>query len=153
MTYDDFQTHVESYNSFLNKYLPKEGQGDNYATQVITCINRLVYEYIVNGDCLIFIGAVDNCIVQLDWLYDNFQPFRELCHKYKLNAMNTKIDTDEDYHTLVLTPLMDKVFIEEFYNEYCKIGTISNIYNKNKNGEFTCLLKEYNEERDLCDDD
>lgn len=146
MTQNEFIKYCEKYNKFLDTYMPDEGQGNNFATQVIVCVNRLVHDCLNNGEYLHRVETLFNCLTMADWLYDNYKPFRGLCIKYELDTYYPDIATIQEYAIFILMPLMKMVFTEEFYNKYCKVNIRSNIYDENINGKFTSIQVEYSGE-------
>ena len=43
-------SYYDKFNTLIDKYLPRQGEGENMATQIVTVVNKLVYKWYNDGD-------------------------------------------------------------------------------------------------------
>lgn len=89
-----------------DKYLPPQGEGDNFAQQIVTAITKLIYKYYNDGDRYDgFNGYGNDMTSYANWLY-----------KYVSGAdtILDNTDTDTDSYEYVLRQLNDKFLNKEF---------------------------------------
>lgn len=44
------ESYFDKYNHIINKYLPEKGQGDSFATQVVTAVYTLIHDWYWDGN-------------------------------------------------------------------------------------------------------
>lgn len=118
------------YNKFdkLNdKYLPIQGEGETKATQIITCLNKLVYKWYNDGDIFDntyhLEGGANDLSDFANWLYHHTTD--------EVKAILNKIEAcynDSDYEDL-LKELTDNLFDEEYLKKQNKLDKEFTIYN------------------------
>ena len=127
--YDKFETVME-------KYLPKRGEGETKATQIVTAVNKLIYKWYNDGDVFdntFFLeGWANDLSDYANWLYENTET------ENILDKISSCIGGKE-YEEL-LKELADKLLDEEYLliqNKIDKVGTIYNCDGKFKYEEET----------------
>ena len=135
------------FETLNKKYLPNRGEGETKATQVITCVNKLVYRWYNDGDVYdntYLLGGWGNDLSSYaNWLYANTTTKVKII----LNGIEECID-DDDYEDL-LQDLADKLFNEEYLTEQDKLEKVDSIYTCS--GKFK--FEEIENEDDYYDDD
>ena len=107
------------------EYLPKVGQGDTMATQIVTVVSKLVYKWYNDGD------VYDNTYYLLNWGNDLSSYANWLYQYTDENIQNilegVKKCNEDDYEDL-LKELTDTLFDEEVLEDYSKRPAVGSIY-------------------------
>lgn len=124
--------YYDKFNGINEKYLPTQWEGETKATQIVTCINKLVYRYYNDGDVFdntYFLESGEDLSSYANWLYDNTN--------VEVQNILDKISSclsDGEYEDL-LQELTDTLFDEEYLltqDKFEKVGTIYDYYGKFK---------------------
>lgn len=117
--YDKFETVTE-------KYLPVSGEGETKATQIVTCVNKLVYKWYNDGD------VFDNTYFLYDSCND-LSDFANWLYYYTTTEVKLILEeiknctTDGEYEDL-LKELADKLLDENYLTEQNKLEKVFTIY-------------------------
>ena len=129
--YDKFETVME-------KYLPKRGEGETKATQIVTAVNKLIYKWYNDGDVFdntFFLeGWANDLSDYANWLYQNTNAEVQNILDKIYGCM-----FDGEYE-LLLKELADELLEEEslyIQNKFDKVGTIYDCNGKFKYEELT----------------
>lgn len=138
------------FETLNKKYLPRTGEGETKATQIVTCLNKLVYRYYNDGDIFdntYFLESYTDLTDYANWLYHHTTTEAKVildeisnCHK------------GSDYEDL-LKDLADTLFNEDYLtkqNKLEKVGTIYDCYGKFKFEEETENDYYDEEDEDYC---
>lgn len=124
-----------SWSSFNNPvadkmndvYLPSSGQGDTKASQIATCVNKLVYRWFNDGDVydnvnLNLQGWANNLSSYANWLYSNVKETKGILQ----NSFSVR---NEDDYTNVLYDLYETTLCnEDLMNKYAKQPASGDVY-------------------------
>lgn len=139
-SWDDF----DKYSEIVKQYLPATGEGDTFASQVVTAINKLVYKWFNDGDVYdntyILEGWANDLSSYANWLWKYVPDTHEELSRIA-DAWN-----DRDYEE-ILQDLCHFYLDEETLDEYAQQQKQGTIYNCD--GPFTFIDKPY----DYYDDD
>ena len=129
--------YFDKFKPINDKYMPRYGEGETMASQIVTAVNKLIYKWYNDGD------VFDNTHALEGWAND-LSDYANWLYKYVPETKNTldiieEIKYDSGYEEL-LQLLADLTLKEEFLDVYNKPKQGS-IYNCN--GPFR--YKEYNE--------
>lgn len=87
----------DDISQILKEYLPLKGEGNNKATQVSTCINKLVYKWYNDGDVYdnnyYMDGWCNDISSYANWLYNH-------CDCMELNEIKN-INSESQYEELL----------------------------------------------------
>ena len=119
--WDDFN----QWSDYENIYLPREGEGDTKATQLITAVTKLVYKWFNDGDVFDnstgnLEGFANDLSSYANWIHKHYPEFRDTLDK----VFDAKIDDD---YTNMLYELCEIVHHDEFLareNDKPKVGSI-----------------------------
>lgn len=114
---------IEGYVDVIDMYLPDEGEGETYATQIVTAVNKLVYKFYNDGD------VFDNTYHLIGWAndlssYANW--LRKYTHTREILDSIEDCYEEDDYETL-LKELCEALLIPEMLegaNRCHKLGSI-----------------------------
>lgn len=116
----------EDYSWLIDEYMPRQGEGETKASQLVTAVNKLVYKWYNDGDVFDNTGALQGWANDLssyaNWLYKNVPE-----SKTYLDDIHNCI-TDDDYEELLwnlTTHLIDEDFLRTL-DDAPKVGTIYN---------------------------
>lgn len=116
------------YNRFEyidDMYLPRRGEGETMATQIVTAVAKLVYKYYNDGDVYDtryhIQGWANDLSTYANWLYKYYPQTREILDKIKI------ISDYKEYEDL-LKELTDVMEDEEFLKEENKKEKQESIY-------------------------
>lgn len=136
--------YFEKFEEIINKYLPDYGEGDTFASQAVTAVNKLIYKWFNDGDVYDntyhLIGWANDLSSYANWLYHNIERT-----KYYLNEIKDVL-TEEEYEE-ILASLADIVLDEDFLIKANEIPTVGSIYDCD--GPFRYS---YDEEDEYSDD-
>ena len=116
-------SYFEKFNDVIDYYLPHIGQGDSMATQIVTCVNNLIYRFFNDGD------IYDNRILEgytdvssyANWLYKNVSKSKQILDQIE-NCYNT------DEYRYILKQLADNFLNFHFLTPYSNKAVQGNIY-------------------------
>lgn len=132
------------FQKLEQRYLPRSGEGENKAEQLMTAVTKLVYRWYNDGDVYDNTHFMHGELVGNDlssyanWIYENGPK----AAKYVLLAI-FKCDTEDDYEE-ILKDLNDAALNEGVLAELEQHGKVGSIYNCN--GPFECVDYEKDEE-------
>lgn len=130
----------KKFDELNDKYLPVKGEGETNATQIVTCVNKLVYKWYNDGDVFDntyhLKGWANDLSSYANWLYENTKDSWKI-----LNKISTCYN-GSDYEDL-LKELADKLFDEEYLAAQDKIEKVGTIYECN--GKFK-FVESYDDE-------
>ena len=117
--------YYDKFDGINEKYLPQQGEGETKATQIVTCVNKLVYKWYNDGDVFDntyhLEGWANDLSDYTNWLYDNTET-KNILDKIS-NCMN-----GEEYENL-LKELTDNLLKEEYLLIQNKLEKVDTIYN------------------------
>lgn len=135
----------EKFDKLDEKYLPCSGEGETKATQIVTCVNKLIYKWYNDGD------VFDNTRHLKGWMND-LSSYANWLYYYVDEETQKILDkvydccNDSDYEDL-LKELADKLLDEEFLEKQDKIGKMFTIYDCDGKFKFVELEEdEYEDE-------
>lgn len=138
----------EKFDMLNDKYLPSRGEGETKATQIVTCVNKLIYKWYNDGDVFDNTYHLDGWWNDLssyaNWLYE-YANVKDILDKIS-NCYN-----DSDYEDL-LKELADKLFDEEYLYYQNNIEKRGTIYQCEGKFKFEELEDEDEEDDDYWDD-
>lgn len=117
--------YYDKFDGVMEQYLPRRGEGETKATQIVTAVSKLVYKWYNDGD------VFDNTRYLVGWANDlsSYANWLDKCTDLKASGILTKITdcySDSDYENL-LKELADAMLDEEYLaeqNKFEKVGTI-----------------------------
>lgn len=118
--------YYDKFEELNGKYLPERGEGGTKATQIVTCLNKLIYKWYNDGD------VFDNTYHLEGWAND-ISDFANWLYYYttvEVQLILNEIEnchTDSEYEDL-LQELADKLFDAEYLAEQNKLEKVFTIY-------------------------
>ena len=118
--------YYDKFEELNGKYLPERGEGNTKATQIVTCLNKLVYKWYNDGD------VYDNTYHLEGWAND-ISDFANWLYYYttvEVQMILNEIENchnDSEYEDL-LQELADKLFDEKYLEEQNKLEKMFTIY-------------------------
>lgn len=115
--------YFDKYEQVIDKYMPRMGEGDNQASQIVTAVNKLIYKWYNDGDVYDNTGYLSGWANDLscyaNWLYQ---------HTIAVPVLESIAEcyNDDDYEQL-LKELADELLDEEwlyFMSHQPKVGSI-----------------------------
>lgn len=117
--------YFEKFEEINDKYLPDYGEGDTFASQAVTAVNKLIYKWFNDGDVYDntyhLMGWANDLSSYANWLYHNIEATR-----YYLNEIKDVL-TEEEYEE-ILASLADIVLDEDFLIKANEMPTVGSIY-------------------------
>lgn len=106
--------YFDKFNDILKQYLSPKGQGNTYATQIVTAINNLVYHWYANGDVYDNVnssmdGGANDLTCYANWLATYVDGASEILDK----ITEIKYGNGNMYE-LILKDLCDEYLTDEF---------------------------------------
>ena len=117
--------YYDKFEELNGKYLPKQGEGETKATQIVTAINKLVYRYYNDGDVFDnthYLESGEDVSDYANWLYYYTTTEVQLI----LNEIEN-LHTDSEYEDL-LQELTDKLLDAAYLEEQNKLEKVFTIY-------------------------
>lgn len=142
-------SYYHKFDELNEEYLPYKGEGKTKATQIVTCVNKLVYKWYNDGD------VFDNT-KHLDGWWNDLSSYANWLYYYVDEETQGILDkvydcyNDSDYEDL-LKELADKLLDEEFLAKQDKIEKMFTIYDCDGKFKFVELNDEEDED-DYYDD-
>ena len=118
--------YYDKFKNITSKYLPREGEGDTYATQIVTAITKLIYKWYNDGDTYDtnygYFGTNGNDLSSYaNWLYKYVDGTQEILDTIQ-DCFN-----DSDYEK-ILKRLADNFLTEEYLEQANKAHKEGSIY-------------------------
>lgn len=142
-------SYYKKFKDILDKYMSNSGEGETFASQIVTAINKLVYKWYNDGD------VYDNVCSRLEGWENDLSSYANWLYRYVDGAKEIlseicDLTDDSDYEDL-LQQLADEYLNEDFLSQASKSKTQGSIYNCDGPFKFS----EYNEqdEEDYDDDE
>lgn len=113
------------FEELNGKYLPQQDEGSTKATQIVTCLNKLIYRYYNDGDVFdntYHLDGGEDLSSYANWLYYYTTTEVKLILEEIKNCYS-----DSDYEDL-LKELADKLFNPEYLEEQNKLDKVFTIY-------------------------
>lgn len=114
----------EKFDRIDDKYLPRKGEGDTKATQIVTAVNKLVYKWYNDGDVYDNTGYLSGWANDLssyaNWLYNN-------TNRGVQEILEGVFDCGGDDYEDLLQELTDTLLdgdVLEAYHKEPKVGSI-----------------------------
>lgn len=139
--------YYDKFEKLNDKYLPRYGEGETKATQIVTAVNKLIYKWYNDGD------VFDNTHALSGWANDLSDYANWLYEYTDADGILSAIDNcfnDSDYEDL-LKELADKLFDEAYLEEQNNTEKIGTIYDCG--GIFKFVEFDDEDEYDWDDDD
>jgi len=118
-------SYFNKYQGIDDMYLPRSGEGDNMATQIVTAVTKLVYKWYNDGDVFdntyTLPGWANDLSSYANWLYKNCPPAKRVL------VGISACDTEGDYEDL-LKDLADRCFDEDLLAGYAEKPVVDSIY-------------------------
>lgn len=130
-------------DDLCHKYLPRTGEGDNYAEQIVTAISKLVYKWYNDGDTYDtknMSGGANDLSSYANWLAKYVDGAKEILDRVISNDFYWD---DADAYEDILKDIVDNYMTEEFLEQASKSEKVGTIYNCD--GDYSC---EDNDEED-----
>lgn len=114
--------YFDKFDEIIHKYMPRIGEGDNMASQIVTAVNKLVYKWFNDGD------VFDNTFYLEGWAND-LSCYANWLRKYtNAGFILDRIEAcgDEEYEEL-LKDLANELLDDEWLyamSHHPKKGTI-----------------------------
>lgn len=119
------QEYFEKFEEINDKYLPDYGEGDTFASQAVTAVNKLIYKWFNDGDVYDntyhLKGWANDLSSYANWLYNHIEK-----SKYYLNEIKGAL-TEKDYEE-ILVSLADLILNEDFLTKANEMPTVGSIY-------------------------
>lgn len=137
--------YFDRFEIINRRYLPSIGQGDNMATQIVTAVNKLIYNWYNDGD------VYDNHYFLQGWCNDISDCANWLSEHAYVGAILDRIsviDSEEEYE-LILKDLADTLLCDETLDKFKDRQLTGSIYDCKGNFEFDedLLVEDDEEER------
>lgn len=118
-----------------DKYLPRRGEGETMAEQIVTATAKLVYKYYNDGDVFDNVNSnlpswANDLSDYANWLYYNAHGTKSILNS--IYGMSSK-----DAYENLLKQLVDLTNTEEYLEPYSKIPKEGSIYECDGPFEFT----------------
>ena len=114
LTWDDF-SNVES-DAVERAFLPTEGEGDNFASQAVTAIVKLIYKWFNDGDVYDnrygLSGWANDLSSYANWLYEYVPDVSDILMRIK------KIGDDKNAYAHILYDTMEGIMNWDFVNAH-----------------------------------
>lgn len=128
--------YYDKFNKIIDKYLPRQGEGENMATQIVTAVNKIVFRWYNDGD------VYDNTYKLNGW-WNNLSSYANWLYKYIPKSQfildQIIVAQDESNYETILKNLSDTFLNDEFLKTYenkPKIGSIYDCDGKFKYNEY-----------------
>jgi hypothetical protein len=137
-------SYFNQFEGLTDKYMPRTGEGDTMASQIVTAVNKLVYKWYNDGDVFDnthnLEGWANDLSSYANWLYNKVDGADEI-----LNGIEYTKD-EYDYEELLkklADYLMDEELLDSNYALRPKVGTIYNCEGPFEHREWTDEEEEY----------
>ena len=139
----------KDFQELSDKYLPGIGEGETKASQIVTCINKLIYKWYNDGD------VFDNTVYLSGWAND-LSSYANWLYKNTTTKCKTILDGvyncryDGEYEDL-LKELADYLFTKEYLLEQENFPKVDTIYDCD--GKFKFIEIYDDDDDDYYDDE
>lgn len=132
--------YYNKFDEINDRYLPRFGEGETKATQIVTAVNKLVYKWYNDGD------VYDNTCHLQGWAND-ISSFANWLHQ------NTEIPfiledvwkcRSEDDYEYVLREIADNLFNDEYLERMDQEPKVGSVYNSS--GPFKVIERDHEKE-------
>lgn len=117
--------YFDKFNGVIDKYMPRNGEGDNKASQLVTAINKLVYKWYNDGDVYDNTYALDGRANDLssyaNWIYKYYKLSRVILENIY------DISSEGEYEN-ILKRLCDEFLKDDFLSDESKKPKVGSIY-------------------------
>ena len=117
--------YYDKFETLIDKYMPKQGEGETVASQIVTAVNKLLYKWYNDGDVFDnthhLEGWANDLSDYANWLYENTKDSWKILNKI------VDCTTESEYEDL-LQELADKLLNEEYLAEQSKLEKVGTIY-------------------------
>lgn len=117
-------SYYNKFEAIDDKYLPKSGQGETMATQIVTAVTKLVYKWYNDGDVYdntyVLDGWCNDLSSYANWLVQNTDRADVL---FRIAFISTYDEYEE-----VLKTLTDLTHEEKYLEEMNKRKAVGSIY-------------------------
>lgn len=136
--------YFDQFETIINKYLPDYGEGNTFASQAVTAVNKLIYKWFNDGDVYdnnyALSGWVNDLSSFANWLYTYVKETRPILKRI------SKIKNEAGYEYILLALAMT-VLTEDFLSKYSDKVKTGSIYRCD--GPFSWVdLSEYDEDEE-----
>lgn len=119
------QEYFDKFEEINDKYLPDYGEGNTFASQAVTAVNKLIYKWFNDGDVYDntyhLKGWANDLSSYANWLYNHIEK-----SKYYLKEIKDAL-TEKDYEE-ILVSLADLILNEDFLTKANEMPTVGSIY-------------------------
>ena len=116
--------YFDKFHDVISKYLQKTGEGNTKGSQIITAVNKIIYNWYNNGDLFDNTSELPNSP-------NDLSSYANWLNKYTdLGSILEKVwdcESEDEYEEL-LKELGDKVFNEEYLSAYAEQNKEGSIY-------------------------
>lgn len=143
--------YYDKFDGINDKYLLPKGEGSTKATQIVTCVNKLVYKWYNDGD------VFDNTKYLEGWAND-LSDYANWLYQNTTENVKTILDTvygcygDSEYEDL-LQELTDELFNEKYLAEQNKLEKVGTIYECNGKFKFVEFKEDEEDYYDYDEDE
>jgi len=118
-------SYYDKFEDLVNKYMPDQGEGETFASQIVTAVNKLIYKWYNDGD------VFDNVNSGLNGWANDLSSYANWLYKYAPGDVPQILKriydiTEEDDYEVLLRELADYCLNENFLDslEKSKQGSI-----------------------------
>lgn len=119
------QEYFEKFEEVNDKYLPDYGEGDTFASQAVTAVNKLIYKWFNDGDVYDntyhLPGGTNDLSAYANWLLKNVPEVKSILNSIK------KVKSEEAYSDL-LAALADTILNENFLSKFEDVEKVGSVY-------------------------
>lgn len=119
------QEYFEKFEEINDKYLPDYGEGDTFASQAVTAVNKLIYKWFNDGDVydntFYLPGGANDLSSYANWLLKNVPEVKLILKSIK------KVKSEEAYSDL-LASLADITLNKDFLNQFENVEKVGTVY-------------------------
>lgn len=125
--------HEYSYRDFSDpevdaiqeEFLPYDGEGENFSSQAVTAVSKLIYKWFNDGDVYdnnyYLEGFVNDLSSYANWLYKYVPEVRDILERIYTAQ-------DENSYSAILYNLLESILSWDFVNEHKDEDCIGSIY-------------------------
>ena len=136
--------YFNKFNEICDKYLPRMGEGETMASQIVTAVCKLVYKWYNDGD------VYDNTRYLQGW-WNNISSYANWLHQHtsadSILEGVWECHTNEEYEQL-LANLADTLLDEKFLEQKSKEPKVGSVYEADGPFEFVEEYDEYEEDEE-----
>lgn len=118
-------SYFDKFDAVIEKYMPRMGEGETQASQIVTAVNKLIYKWYNDGDVYDNTYGLDGWCNDLssyaNWLYKHCPETKDILEQIFVAG------TDDDYE-VILKQLADATLTEVYLTEKNALEKIGSIY-------------------------